>query len=348
MTEGVQSPATWQELLEEIVQQMDNQQKHDLYERVGVNRVTVRRWCRSNNKPDARHATKLLDNVPYEYRDRLLALMREDPRTRKLFPASAIDAAPRTLGPDQIPQRVYEIAHKAARDTPDRFWVLCETILMEMKDQLETRPIQTGLKVVVARCMPPREDGFIHSLRTHVALGSGPWRADLHFEERFLGIESLAGYAAMQRHGVMVPDLEDTTIVLPTSVSENERSSVAWPIMREGHIAGVLLVVSVQSNYFTSKMLSLIDNYADLIRMAFYDHEFYPFSSVNLSLMPSLCMQRSSFASFRHRVNEEHRKALKEGQSLSVLTHVEPRVRQMIEGELLQQGSVSEEAVKVQ
>src|SRR5258708_18299508 len=99
-------------------------------------------------------------------------------------------------------------------------------------------------------------------------------------------------------------------------------------------------------NYF-SDFGPLLENYADLIRLAFYDSEFYAPSLIDLALMPPQEMQDAYFSSFRSRVNEEYRREVRDGHSLSVLTQVEPRVRGLIEEELLQEASASAEAVDV-
>jgi hypothetical protein len=322
--------------------QLDTKGKKALYKEVGINRISIRRWITGENTPDARHLVSLTKAVPLVYQERFRSLMMEDPKVRKLLPS---ELSNEPFSQEKISQRVYERALRVARDTPERFWILCETILFEALNQLESRPVQTGLEILVARCMPPREDGIVRSLRAHVAMGTGPWRADLHLNERFLGIESLAGYAVMQRHGVMVPNLLNTTIIVPAHLGD-ERSSAAYPIMREGHVAGVLIVSSSQIDYFSPEICALIEKYADLVRLAFYDEEFYSSSSIELALMPSWEMQETYFASFRSRVNEAYRRISADGPSMSGLTQVEPRVRQMIEGELLEKASLSEETVK--
>ncbi|MGH2510355.1 MAG: hypothetical protein ACRDHZ_23515, partial [Ktedonobacteraceae bacterium] len=195
-TINVADNVTWRTLLDEIVLHLSTEERHEFYQTVGVNRLSIRRWRTGENKPAARHLMKLIEAVPAIYRDRFRALIMADPKVRR-FLSSELPDKPSTQEQDRISQRVYERVLRVAHDTPDRFWILSEIILSEALNQLETKPMQTGLEILVVRCMPPREDGKIRSLRTHVALGSGPWRADLHLKERFLGVETLAGYAIM-------------------------------------------------------------------------------------------------------------------------------------------------------
>ncbi len=275
---------TWRMYLDELVRRMSAAEKQQLYQAVQVTRTTFQRWRKEDTLPDTAHIHLLLGALPEPERERLRALMLDDPKMRALLPAEAVLAGAKPA--DKIPQDVYEEVFRLARDVPDRFWLLCSAILHHALTQLETRPTQTGVELSVARCMPPRPDGKIRSLRAAVSRGTPPWRGDLHTQDYFFGAESLAGIAVMQRHGLMIPDLLDTPIIAPAQSNDHERSAAAYPIMREGSIAGALVVSSCAPDFFTSDQLTLIEHYADLIRLAFYDQEFYPAACIDLALMP--------------------------------------------------------------
>jgi hypothetical protein len=100
---------------------------------------------------------------------------------------------------DRIPQEVYEEVLRPSRDTPDRFWLLCSTILFHALSQIETHPDQTGVEISLARCMPPQQDGKIRSLREYAGRGTFPWRGDLHTKDSFLGVEALASRQYQRR-----------------------------------------------------------------------------------------------------------------------------------------------------
>ncbi|HEU5383791.1 MAG TPA: GAF domain-containing protein [Ktedonobacteraceae bacterium] len=159
------------------------------------------------------------------------------------------------------------------------------------------------------------------------------WR-DLHTQDTFLGAESLGGYVVMRRHGVMVPDTSEKELLAPIHRMEHELSCAAFPIMREGCIAGALVVSSTASHFFSQEKLTLIEKYADLIRLAFYDQAFYPSAIIDLALMPPSYVQKQHFSTFRQRVNEEYKRLIRE-LSQEELTQVEERVRVQFEGELL-------------
>ncbi len=342
MGNGNSQEATWRIYLDELVRRMSAAEKRQLYQAVQVTRTTFQRWRKEETLPDTAHIHLLLGALPERERERLRALMLDDPKMRALLPAEAVLTGARPA--DKIPQDVYEEIFRLARDAPDRFWLLCGTILLHALTQLETRPTQTGVELSVLRCMAPRPDGKIRSLRTAVSRGTPPWRGDLHAQEYFFGAESLAGIAVMQRHGLMIPDLHDTMVIAPSHSSDQERSAAAYPIMCEGSIAGALLVSSCVPNFFTPEQLTLIEHYADLIRLAFYDQEFYPATRIELALMPPLSQQQPALRTFRQRVHEEYQRAVREERSLQELTQVETRVRAMLEEELIRLASCSAEA----
>jgi transcriptional regulator with GAF, ATPase, and Fis domain len=131
---------------------------------------------------------------------------------------------------------------------------------------------------------------------------------------------------------MMIPDGEDSSLI-PSHTSEVQ-SCAAVPIMREGKVAGALLVSCRAANFFTEEKLTLLERYADLIRLAFSDEAFVDCSMIELALMPEQSTQKTAFSSFRQRVNDEYRRSV-QGESLEHLNLIEARVRQAIETELL-------------
>lgn len=333
---------TWRIYLDELVRRMSAAEKQRLYQAVQVTRTTFQRWRKEDTLPDTAHIHLLLGALPEPERERLRALMLDDPKMQALLPAEAVLAGARPA--NKIPQDVYEEVFRLARDAPDRFWLLCSTILLHALTQLETRPTRTGMELSVIRCMPPRPDGKIRSLHAAVSRGTPPWRADLHTQDGFFGAESLAGIAVMHHHGLMLPDVLDTMVIAPPQSNDHERSAAAYPIMREGSVAGALVVSSCIPDFFTSERLTLIEYYADLIRLAFYDQEFYPAACIDLALMPPWGQQQPVLRTFRQRVNDAYKRAVREEHSLQELAQVEMRVWAMMEEELIHLASCSTEA----
>lgn len=327
----------WWAYLNTCFRQFSPAQKKQFYHTLGVKPVTVQRWRNGTYYPHAAHVRSLLELLPEDQREHLRRLMLNDPKARALLPPQA--STEEEPAGDQIPSLVYEEVLRLAREAPDRFWLLGSAILSHALSQLETHPQRTGLHLAIARCMPPRSDGKIRSLRLSAGLGTPPWRSDFHPLDAFLGTESLAGYAVMKRHGIMVPDLRDASVVVPLYPMEEERSAAASPILREGGLAGALIVSCHQTAFLTQERLTLIEHYADLLTLAFYDQEFYPFSRLDLALMPSWSLQQPFFASLRQRVTAEYHRSMREDGSFQALAQAEDRVRQTLEGEMLQLAS---------
>jgi transcriptional regulator with XRE-family HTH domain len=332
--------ATWRTYIDDLVHRMNSEEKQRFFREVGVSRTTIQRWRSGEDSPRAANLERLLAALSNAQRMQFLALLQDDHRVWALLPEETRDLLAQ-MPPDSIPSEVYASILRAGRNAPDRFWELCKIILRYAIVQLD--PHNTGLEIVVARCMPPRPDGKIRSLRADLAMGTPPWREDLHHEECFLGAESLAGSAVASRHGEMVPRLLDATALLPVHPTEHERSSAAYPIMREGSIAGALIVSSAQANYFTPPRLTLIEAYADLVCLAFYDRDFYPIALIDLALMPRWKEQGPYFTTFRHRVEDAYRQSLQE--SGPELAQIEQAMLEKLEEELIRLATSSEEAV---
>jgi transcriptional regulator with XRE-family HTH domain len=345
---------TWQTFLDDLCRRMKSEEKQTFSAAVGVSMTTINRWRRGEDWPKTRNLERLLTVLSAEQRQQLLFLMRRDPKVWVLLPMDVRATLPAETENEQV--SLFQRGHlddfclkmlRLQRDTPDRFWQLSGAVLREALKQLETHPVQTGMEIIVTKCMPPRA-GKVRSLRLLVGMGTSPWRGDLHTKDGFLGIESLVGYSLSRRHGEMVSDLTASSFHTPVQRIGQEQSAAAFPIMRENCIAGALLVSSVQADYFTPERMELIEIFADLIRLAFYDSEgeFYPQETLDLGLMPPWTIQREYFEAFRKRVEDEYRRVSnEETSSMRELMRVEEQVRTQIEDELLKIGGSEERVV---
>src|SRR5436305_410621 len=117
---------TWRNYLDEIVRLKSSAEKKQLYEAVQVTRTAFVRWRSGENTPDAAHIALLLKALPDGERERLHALMCDDPKVQPLLPKETILLG--SWASERIPQEVYEEVLSMARSTPDRFWLLCSTI----------------------------------------------------------------------------------------------------------------------------------------------------------------------------------------------------------------------------
>src|SRR5437763_651946 len=75
------------------------------------------------------------------------------------------------------------------------------------------------------------------------------------------------------------------------------------PILCAARIAGCLLVSSTQYNYVLQQArLALIEDYANLLALAFEPEEFYEPYEIELRVLPNQEIQKKHFANFRQRV----------------------------------------------
>jgi hypothetical protein len=84
---------------------------------------------------------------------------------------------------------------------------------------------------------------------------------------------------------------------------EWEESAVASPVRLGGRVVGCLIISSTQPGYFLEFRQKLIEQYTELLTLAFRVDEFYALRDIELSLMPSEEIQRLRFSQFRQRVS---------------------------------------------
>jgi transcriptional regulator with XRE-family HTH domain len=358
-------PMTWRTFLSLYFRRLSSEEKQAFLAELGVSKSTLNRWRRGDDTPKAANLERILLILPNQEEQQIAALLRNDPGTWELLSAEVRAAYLPTVEEEErdklkMPVGDFSLAislgdfslamMRLQRDTPDRRWQLSNAVLRRALRQLETHPIRTGLEIVVVRCMPPR-NGKVRSLVGLVGMGTPPWRGDLHSKDfsqgyRLLGSESLAGYCLVTGHGEMIPDLTQKNLPIPALGIEQEQgaaaSAAAFPIIRELAVAGVLLVHSAQAGYFTEERMALIEIFADLIRLSFYDGDFYPVSDIDLLTMPPWAVQREKFDVFRQRVELEYRRAQQRDASSQELLQIQDRVRSQVEEELLRAAGASE------
>lgn len=190
-----------------------------------------------------------------------------------------------------IYRRVLELRETMIEDGM-RGWQIIQAIFEDALLRLD--PKHSGLSIVYARLMPPREDG-IHSLYELEMRGSYPWPFTLE-SKTYLGSTTLAGTAAMVQRMQQWDDLGSNGR-LQIMADDLERSACAQPVMLAGRMAGVLVVSSTQPDFFMDQAVcrSVVE-YARLLTLAFNDRDFYPCSQIHLRPMPDLKWQREEMS----------------------------------------------------
>lgn len=324
----MQKPSSWRELLASIVSNPAERER--IATEAGIRPITLIRWINGESKPRLQNLQSLIKALPRQHQDQFRELIEGEESLSYPVISGEFDQL------EEIPYKfIYEVLNTRA-STPEvlLFWAISHLILQHALRHLDPEPV--GMSITVVQCMPPVHDGKIHSLRERLGLGTPPWPGDLEHHGMFLGAESLAGYVVSTGHYAQIQDLREEQMLLPAYQVEYEVSASAHPIMYTGRIAGCLLVSSTLPKYFlSSSRTALIEGYAKLLALAFKPEEFYELEIVELSLMPSLAVQRERFADFRQRVARIMQQAMAVQQPINS-TQAEQIAWQQLEEELRQ------------
>jgi len=293
-TEGVENSQQWRDLLGKIIKEPHERQR--IANELSVRPITLTRWVSGESKPRP-HNLRLLVNALPEYRQAFLELI------------------PKELGYDlgqevedinvsyEIPSIFYARVLNAHCTLPKvlHFNSICDVILQQALKQLD--PNRVGMEVTVVQCMPPSHDSKVRSLRESMGRGTPPWNRELEQRTMFLGIQSLAGYVVASGHARAIESRVEGEKFFPVEWVEWEESAMAYPIMRSDRVAGCFLVSCTQPNYFiSSSRQTLIQNYAELLSVAFEPDAFYNLGDIELGKTPAYKDQHPYLAKFRSRV----------------------------------------------
>jgi hypothetical protein len=313
---------TWRELLGKVINNSQEQQRLAHY--LGVPPGLLMDWACNLATPEPPQIYQLIMALPEHHAQFLPLLAEEFERVwaQNLPPTSSF----------HIPSKFYAQVLNGSMIPPQplRFWTLSQMILQQALRHLD--PVGLGLSIQLIRCMSPGRQGKIRSLRMVYSLGTTPWRSYLSSQTFLLGAESLAGYAVSGRCSAVVHS-QAANILYPAPFYEHAESQVAYPIMRAELVAGCLLISSTQPAYFDSMQISLVQQYADLLTLAFESEEFYAPWVIELHLLPALSLQRQRLLSFRQRLEVLIRNQQQERNNIEQL---ELQVWQQFEEEFLQ------------
>ena len=322
----MQKTQSWRDLLKELIR--DAQVRQRIIAELEINPVTLNRWIQGESKPRPRSLRRLLFALP-EHRESLIALFEEEFDDFAETRDDAIQNVSLTI-PAEFYKRVLHTL--SAIPSTLRFSSLCDLILQQAIEQLD--PYGQGVAVIVASCMPPSSLQKIRSLRERAGRGTTPWPRDLDQYAILLGVESLAGHAVSTRHLEVNQALGKRLSLSLGYKSVWEESAAAVPIMREGKIAGCLLVSSAQLNYFPPERCTLIESYAELTALAFELQDFYEPQQIELGFLPPYDIQQPYLSDFRQRVAQTMTQAIKQKRLLNIV-QAEQVVWQQIEEKLL-------------
>lgn len=323
----MEQPGTWRKLLGEVIR--DPQEKQRIADELGINPITLIRWVKGLSNPRLYSLRQLLNAIP-QRRQVLLPLIAEEFE-------DIIDASngPSHDALQEIPSAFYARVLTANTFTPNllRSSSIYTLILEQALVQLD--PNKLGMSITMVRCTPPAVKHKVRSLRSGLGRGTPPWPSHLENQTLLLGAESLAGYSVTSCRLIINQNIRAGSSFFPVGWSEWEESAAACPLLHGDRIAGCMLVVSTQVDYFSPPRQTLIQNYTNLIALACEPEEFYELSSIELGLMPPSHIQQSYFPQFQQRVTYAMIQAAREGRPITSL-QAEALVWQSLEEELLQ------------
>jgi hypothetical protein len=329
---------TWRELLGMLIEEPGERLR--IADVARVHPLTLTRWVtkESDPRPSSFHA--LLGAVP-QHRQQLLSLIVREFPDYPVSPEQVEDEERAATQNPAIPTVFYHRVLKTSATTTPllRFWSICNLVLSQALTQFD--PDHVGIAITVVQCVPPRPANKVRCLRQSVELGTAPWRSDLAEKAWFLGAESLAGHAITVNHGAVVQNIAENQEHLPARRIEFEESIAAIPLLRSSRIAGCLTLSCTSPDYFTDARLSLLEQYALLVTLAFDDAQFYAPQDIELRVMAPYTDQQAQFATFRRRVNQLLNEAAEAQQTLT-LAQAELIVRQQFADELMLQAQVEE------
>ncbi len=287
----MQEASSWRALLNEIIS--NTREKQRLAEELGVQPITLTRWVSGESEPRQQNLRHLLNVLP-QHRDQLLILLKKEKGLDDVLDDFQED----TLS--EIPSQFYgKILVSLASATSNlRFWTISELILQQALEQLD--PNQQGIAIRVATCMPPSgPQQKVRSLRERIGRGLPPWHGNLEQNGMFLGAESLAGNVITLCRPNIIENVDEEHN-LPAAREEYEKSCAIYPILYAGRIAAVFLVSSTQYNDFLPpSRTTLVQQFADLMALAFEPEDFYTTEQISLGVMPPAEIQKPHFTKFR-------------------------------------------------
>lgn len=285
---------TWRELLEHIIS--DNQEKQRLIDALKITPITLTRWVSGESEPRRQNLRQLVNELSHNHQESMRQLIKEVPGEHQIG-NSLLELQPQIIS-SEFYARVLEI--QANTHENGRFWATSHLILQQALEQLD--PERRGLSIWIVSCMPPSGPHHkVRSLRESIGLGTPPWPSNLEPDAMFLGAESLAGNVVTLCRPGIIQNLEKEHNLVPAAHIEHEKSVAIYPILYAGRIAGVLLVSSMEIDYFMPpERVELLQSYANLAALAFKPEDFYAPEQIALCIMPLQTEQRAYFKHYQH------------------------------------------------
>ncbi len=334
---------TWREILGRIIK--DPQERGGIARKLGIRSITLMRWVKGESEPRPDNVRRLGE-----------AVQELSPVLLEAFPEYFLDVETDTPSL-MIPPEFYASVLSACAQAPRvlRLSLICKLVLQQALEHLD--PHFQDVVVLLVQCLPPSNGKKIRSLVGVTGVGMPPWGGKPDEQNQLFGAESFSGYVVSSGYPVLRPNTGEhagwvpaTVYVtqwpfsqhaegydsgVPPSFIKQVASEAGAPLKRGGRIAGCLHVCSSRSNAFLPSHLTLIQQYADLVALAFEPEDFYELQDIELCVMPPWWVQAPYLFDFRERVSRLIKEAERNQQSLNIL-QVEQMAWQQLEEKYIQ------------
>ncbi len=301
---------TWRDLLALVIS--ESQERRRIAEELGINPITLVRWSNGKSNPRPENLRALFVALPQHQVQLAKLIVKEFPIFQNM-PTSGGNRSEAS----GIPASFYASVMTTYTSSPQhlRGEAVRAQIVQQMLAQLD--PQQHGMAVMVIRCMRPVSGQKVHSLRQVSIHVSRSWSNLQEVRACFFGAESQSGYAVATGHPVIIPNQQEKERLFPMHKMDRAESYLTIPILLSDRIAGCLTIWSPHAHYFTQEILSLIQDYANLLVLSFELHEFYDLPQIELGLMPEYTRQVPLLSTFQQRVTRRMIQATQEQQPLT-------------------------------
>lgn len=316
---------TWRTLLGKLI--ADAHERQRIAHIVGVHPVTLTRWTLNSSNPRIDNLLPLLNALPQYHAQLIPLITKEYPHA---FQRQHREEVQQANVPAPFYAQVLNVytSHSSQR----RATLISSLILQQLLKQLD--PHKQGMIVLIAQCLQPRPQGYVRSLRQTMGKGTRPMDRSMEYITQFMGAESQTGHALVTGHPIVIQQRHEKERLFPLHTWTQEESSVAYPILLADQSVGCLYLASTQPNYFTQISLDLIQNYVELLVLAFEMSMFYDLHAIRLGVMPPRIHQLARIETFKARVTQQIVKASQHKQTLTRM-QAETLIWQEIEEELL-------------
>jgi|SRR5579859_4468400 len=284
-----QPAKSWRALLAELTETPSEKQR--VAQELGIRTWTLSKWVTGKAAAPRPYTLKKVPDLFPQHRSEMITLLRQEFPDLD-FPQDTVkEHEEEPLIP--IPAVYYErhLQSFAHNEPMMATWSIIHLSLIQLATLLDAD--RSGLTISVLPCTPPRTGSPVRSLylfATNSTLEGGTTMVPRFIN--FFGAESLVGQSIQQGSPLVVEDFGDSTYL---NHLNGAVSAAAYPIQRYGATAGCLCAESVQAGFFHRAQLQILQQYADVLSLAF--RNFY--QTLALFRLPLLAAQPHHWPPFQ-------------------------------------------------